>query len=70
MKQFIITDDFWSLFPDACFGIVLAHDVQNKDLTPEAMTAISKFLDESHHEGSKVSYRRCFKSKCCSFCMA
>lgn len=53
MKQFIISDDFWSLFPDACFGIVLAHDVQNKDLTPEAMTAISKFLDESHHEAQK-----------------
>ncbi|AYV35024.1 B3/4 domain-containing protein [Erysipelothrix rhusiopathiae] len=53
MKQFKISDDFWSLFPDACFGIVLAHDVQNKDLNSEAMTAISKFLDESHHDAQK-----------------
>lgn len=53
MKQFKISDDFRSLFPDACFGIVLAHDVQNKDLNSEAMTAISKFLDESHHDAQK-----------------
>ncbi|WP_323610647.1 B3/4 domain-containing protein [Erysipelothrix enhydrae] len=53
MTQFKISDDFWSLFPDACFGIVLAHDVQNKNLNSEAMTAISKFLDESHHDAQK-----------------
>ncbi|MBK2403731.1 hypothetical protein GTU75_04860 [Erysipelothrix rhusiopathiae] len=53
MKQFIISDDFWSLFPDACFGIVLAHNVRNKDINPESMNAITKFLEASHHDAHK-----------------
>ena len=29
MKKFIIEDDFWELFPDAKFGVVICHDIDN-----------------------------------------
>lgn len=35
MAKFVVTDDFWELFPDAHFGVVLAKDVDNEGETPE-----------------------------------
>lgn len=49
MKKFLISDDFWTLFPDASFGIVLAHNTVNKPKSPEANEAIAQLLADSHN---------------------
>ena len=39
MKKFIIEDDFWELFPDAKFGVVICHNIDNK------IKEVDKYLD-------------------------
>lgn len=45
MKSFVTEESFWNLFPEACIGIVVAHDMQPTDaVSPEHAQAITRAL--------------------------
>ncbi|WP_042354731.1 B3/B4 domain-containing protein [Bacillus rubiinfantis] len=54
MTKFLITDEFWELFPQAEIGVVVAKGIHNteesvKDIRPE----INTLLEKSNHEAKK-----------------
>lgn len=50
MKQFIVEDSFWDLFPDAQIGIVVAHGMKRADeVSKEDAAAIARTLSEANH---------------------
>lgn len=49
MKQFIVEDSFWQLFPDAAIGIVVAEGMKPTDeVSPEDAAEIEQLLDRAN----------------------
>lgn len=50
MKQFVVDDSFWELFPDAQIGVVVAHGMKpESDISSEDAAALAKMLAEANH---------------------
>lgn len=54
MAKFIITDEFWELFPQAEIAVVLAKGIQNtEDYVADARREINELLKQSGKEATK-----------------
>ncbi|SHJ80126.1 B3/B4 domain-containing protein (DNA/RNA-binding domain of Phe-tRNA-synthetase) [Geosporobacter subterraneus DSM 17957] len=62
MKNFVVEDDFWSLFPNARIGVVICHDIDNsindkeqyKELILNAEKEAFKYLQEIEFSNNEV----------------
>ncbi|GAB2024206.1 B3/4 domain-containing protein [Lactovum odontotermitis] len=52
MSKFVVTDEFWELFPDAHFGVVLAKNIDNSG---ESSTAIKHLLAAAEEESEQYT---------------
>ena len=57
MAKFIVTNEFWELFPDAHFGIVLAKDFDNSGKTPDK---ILQLLNKANEQSEKFTQEDIF----------
>ncbi len=54
MKKFIVTDDFWDIFPDAQLSVVIAKGIDNtENISPDYRKEIKKALRISCEEAEK-----------------
>jgi len=53
MKKFIICDDFFKIFPDAVFGIVVAKGIDNTPRDTAAVAEYIRLLREAEDESEK-----------------
>lgn len=54
MSKFIITEEFWELFPEAEIAVVLAKGINNSEgFTENVRTEIIEMLEESNKEAEK-----------------
>lgn len=62
MKKFMITDEFWELFPDAKIGIIVCHDINNQagneseyqEMISQAEKEALKYLSHENFSSNEV----------------